>query len=101
MADDNTLGTTQAQALPAAPVQVPQAAPDLPRFQRTFGNTLKSMLIGLGEGGVLGAAFGAVNPGAIEQQRQQVIQTQQTFEAKAAEQVAKAHAEELNAANLP
>jgi hypothetical protein len=98
MADDtltSTLTDSQAaQALPVSQPQIPQQAPDLPRFQRTFGNTLKSMLIGLGEGGVLGAAFGAANPAAIErqqQQRQQAIKTQQDFEsARAAGEAARA-----------
>jgi hypothetical protein len=102
MADDtltSTLTDSQAaQSLPVAQPQIPQQAPDLPRFQRTFGNTLKSMLIGLGEGGVLGAAFGAANPAAIERQQQQ---RQQAISIQTAEAVAKAHVAQINAAALP
>jgi hypothetical protein len=44
--------------------------PDLPRFQRTFGNTLKGMLVGLGLGGLPGAVVGGINPQGIQREAQ-------------------------------
>src|SRR6185437_6193601 len=35
---------------------------DLPRFQRTFKNTLTGMLLGFAHGNLLGAAIGAIDP---------------------------------------
>lgn len=84
---------------------IPQQAPDLPRFQRTFGNTLKSMLIGLGMGGVPGAVFGAVDPEAIQRARankQALAQADVTFQnARAAHEVAMAHQADAEYQALP
>lgn len=77
MPQDNTL--SQVLQTPSAEVAAPsvqspsapqpsalnaavQQPTDLPRFQRTFGGTLKGLLMGFGLGGVPGAIAGAANP---------------------------------------
>jgi len=62
---------------PAQPKQ-----PDLPRFQRTFKNTLQGMLLGLAEGNVLGMVQGAIDPQApikYMQQQRETAQANATF----------------------
>src|SRR6185437_10654719 len=127
MADDNSLEsalTTNpapppgglSSAVAADQPQAPQAqaapAPDLPRFQRTFGNTLKSMLIGFGTGGVPGAIEGGIDPQRTMETRNNAIATgrakvqeaqgQATFaNAQAAHEVAMAHQADAEYQALP
>lgn len=79
--------------------------PDLPRFQRTFGNTLKSMLIGLGMGGVPGAIAGGIDPQRMQEARANQRATAQanlTFaNARAAHEVAMAHQADAEYQALP
>src|SRR5579859_6582155 len=82
-----------------------QPAPDLPRFQRTFGNTLKGMLIGLGLGGVPGAVAGGADPRMAAQamkNRRDTAQANVTFaNARAAHEVAMAHQADAEYQALP
>ena len=82
-----------------------QQQPDLPRFQRTFGNTLKSMLIGLGMGGVPGLIEGGIDPQRVQQTRDNRLAVQQanvTFaNARAAHEVAMAHQADAEYQALP
>lgn len=84
---------------------VTQQAPDLPRFQRTFGNTLKGMLVGFGLNGMPGAIAGGVDPAAAERNMQARRDTQQanvTFaNARAAHEVAMAHQADAEYQALP
>jgi hypothetical protein len=70
------------------------AQPDLPRFQRTFGNTLKGMLVGFGLGGIPGAVAGGINPrgaqSALQQNAAMVAANQHFASARAAHETASA-----------
>jgi len=96
MADDSSLaatltdnpetgsGLSSALAAPTAPTPTatpdtappqmnqPQQQPDLPRFHRTFGNTLKGMLMGLAMGGIPEAIVGGIDPRAPGRQAAQI-----------------------------
>lgn len=83
----------------------PAAQPDLPRFQRTFGNTLKGMLVGFGLAGIPGAVAGGINPRGAQRAVQQNAEIQQakiTFaNAQAAHEVAMAHQADAEYQALP
>lgn len=102
--------------LPAQPQEdlsgLTQAPTSLPKFERTFSNTLKSLLIGFGMGGVPGAVVGAADPvgiaraqansRAIAQAKVSAAQGNATFEnARAAHEVAMAHQADLEYQSLP
>src|SRR5882672_723663 len=112
MADDSSLATTLTDtpdtgsglgaaltpptltATPdTAPPQMNQPAqqPDLPRFQRTFGNTLKGILMGQLMNGIPGAIAGGIDPQQPARQaqaKQQMAQANMTFaNARAAHEV--------------
>lgn len=53
-----------------ASAAITAAQPDLPRFRRTFGNTLKGMLVGFGLGGVPGMVAGGISPQGIDREAQ-------------------------------
>jgi len=118
MADDSNLSTALNDPnAPAAPnigsagqdssglSSVVQQPTDLPRFQRTFGNTLKGMLLGLGMNGIPGAIAGGVNPTGAQKELQNRVSTEQanvTFEnARAAHEVAMAHQADAEYQALP
>src|SRR6266853_1864104 len=75
---------------PAQPIQ--PAHPDLPRFQRTFANTIKAIGLGLAMNGIPGAVVGAIDPQAPGRQARanaQAGQTAQHFaDARAAHEIA-------------
>jgi hypothetical protein len=81
------------------------AQPDLPRFHRTFMNTLKGIALGMMEGGVPGAIAGGVDPQAPGRQARANAQAQQakiTFaNAQAAHEVAIAHQADVEYQALP
>lgn len=131
MADDNNLAAAVSEsdggtsAGPAAAPAVPDVSgappavsstsnlggaiqpstPDLPRFQRTFGNTLKGMLLGFGLGGIPGAVEGGISPRGIENvanAQRQATQAKLTFaNAQAAHEVAMAHQADVEYQALP
>lgn len=78
---DSNLGTVTTPAPSASPAPSPQPSPatDLPRFHRTFGSTLKGILLGFGMGGVPGVIEGAIAPGRVQQTAND-IQTTRHFE---------------------
>lgn len=82
-----------------------QPAPDLPRFQRTFGNTLKGILVGFALNGAPGAIEGGADPRAAAQamkNRRDTAQANVTFaNAKAAHEVAMAHQADAEYQALP
>jgi|SRR5579859_2090310 len=89
-----------------APAPQPAApAPDLPRFRRTFANTLKGLALGFELGGIPGAVTGAISPKTIQQEaagRAQAAQTAQHFaDARAAHELAQAASleQQVNAFN--
>lgn len=121
MADDNSLesalmdnttsgglssavGDNSAPAASPQPAATPQA-PDLPRFQRTFGNTLKGIMLGFGMGGVPGAVEGGIDPQKQIEARDNARATAQanvTFaNARAAHEVAMAHQADAEYQALP
>lgn len=85
---------------PAAPTQ-----PDLPRFQRTFGNTLKGILMGTLMNGIPGGIVGGIDPQAPGRQARanaQMAQAKITFaNAQAAHEVAMAHQADVEYQALP
>jgi hypothetical protein len=91
----------------SAPPQMnqPQGQPDLPRFQRTFGNTLKGILMGWAMNGVPGAIAGGISPQGIQRQANasaQATQAKITFaNAQAAHEVAMAHQADVEYQALP
>lgn len=96
-------GGPTANAPAALPIQPGQ--PDLPRFQRTFGNTLKGIAIGLMMNGIPGGIVGGINPRGIQRQaaaNAQLAQAKITFQnAQAAHEVAMAHQADLEYQALP
>jgi len=129
MADDSSLaatltdnpetgsGLSSALAAPTAPTPTatpdtappqmnqPQQQPDLPRFHRTFGNTLKGMLMGLAMGGIPEAIVGGIDPrapGRQAAQNRQIAKAKITFaNAQAAHEVAMAHQADVEYQFLP
>lgn len=82
------------------------AQPDLPRFQRTFGNTLKGILLGFGLHGIPGMVEGGIDPQGAQAQvdmrkqlAQETVQEKHFENAKAAASVALTYAQ-TNEANL-
>src|SRR5207249_6861769 len=91
MPDDSSLATTLtdtpdvgsglgAALTPPTPTATPDTAPpqmnqpqqpDLPRFQRTFGNTLKGILMGTLMNGIPGGIVGGIDPQAPGRQAAQ------------------------------
>lgn len=128
MADDSSLATTLtdtpdagsglgAALTPPTPTATPDSSPpmmnqpaqptkpDLPRFQRTFGNTLKGILMGTLMNGIPGGIVGGIDPqapGRQAAQNRQMAQAKITFaNAQAAHEVAMAHQADVEYQALP
>lgn len=108
--DSNTMPPSNAANLPApqqdtSGLDASMQPTGLPRFQRTFGNTLKGMLVGFGLGGVAGAVEGGADPTAAAQalkNRRDTATAKVTFaNAQAAHEVAMAHQADAEYQALP
>src|SRR5258707_11227910 len=83
----------------------PSSKPDLPRFQRTFANTLKGIALGMVQGGIPEAIAGGIDPqlpGRQARANAQLAQANITFQsAKAAHEVAMAHQADVEYQFMP